>query len=399
MFDMKKINQFRIPGIILLLALAVVACSRSQGGNQQGSSDKPKTYEVIQLQPQSTTLFKDYPSTLEGEQTVEIRPKIAGYIDEILVDEGAYVKKGEVLFHLFANDIRASVRSAEAQVKVAEADVASAKINLEKTRPLVDKNIISKFELESVESTLQAKEAQLAQAKAMLANAQASLQYTVITSPASGYIGNFPYRVGSLVSSTINSPLTTVSNTSNMYAYFAMNEKEFLAMIKNLEGNNLQKKLEKLPDVLLVMADNSLYEFPGQVETASGLVDIQTGAVNMRATFPNPKGILRSGGSGSVRIPRHIDSAIIIPQKATYELQNKHFVYVVGSDNKVKNTEIEVLVGNLKDSYVVTNGLKTGDKIVIEGIASLQNDQLINPKVVEAKDLSENMSLSNTINN
>jgi len=395
---MKAINQFRALGFLLILAVSV-ACSRSEGRSQRGGGNQPQTYNVMELQPQSTTLYKDYPATLQGVQTVEIRPKIAGYIDEISVDEGAYVKKGEALFRLFANDIRASVRSAEAQVKVASADVESAKINLEKTRPLVDKNIISKFELESVEAALQAKEAQLAQAKANLANAQANLQYTVITSPTSGYIGNFPYRVGSLVSSTINPPLTTVSNTSSMYAYFAMNEKEFLAMVKDLDGASLHEKLEKLPDVLLVMADDSLYKLPGRVETASGLVDIQTGAVNMRATFSNPEGVLRSGGSGAVRIPHHINSAIIIPQNATYELQNKHFVYVVGSDNKLKNTEIGVQVGNLKDSYVVTNGLKTGDKIVTEGIASLQNGQLIKPNVVKTANLSENMKTRNAMNN
>lgn len=182
---MKIINQFRALFLLIILAVSV-ACSRSQGENQQGSGNQPKTYNVMELQPQSTTLFKDYPATLQGVQTVEIRPKIAGYIDEISVDEGAYVKKGEVLFRLFANDIRANVRSAEAQVKAAEADVVSANINLEKTRPLVEKDIISKFDLETVQSTLLAKEAQLAQAKAMLANAQANLQYTQIISPTNG---------------------------------------------------------------------------------------------------------------------------------------------------------------------------------------------------------------------
>jgi membrane fusion protein (multidrug efflux system) len=383
----------------LLLTGTVISCSNSQGGNQQGMTSQPKTYKVIALQPQSTTMYKDYPATLQGKQTVEIRPKIAGYIDEILIDEGAHVKKGEILFRLFANDIQASVRSAEAQVKVAEADVASAKINLEKTKPLVTKDIISKFDLESVESSVLAKEAQLAQAKAMLANSKANLQYTVITSPTSGIIGNFPYRVGSLVSSSINPPLTTVSNTTDMYAYFAMNEKEFLALTKDLKGNTLQEKLNNLPEVLLVLADNSIYNLPGRIETASGLVDPQTGAINIRATFANPVGTLRSGGSGSVRIPRHIDSAIIIPQKATYELQGKHFVYVVGNDNKIKNTEIEVLVGNLKDSYVVTAGLTAGEKVVVEGIASLRNNEVINPDVTDSQSLSENLSTGKRINN
>ncbi len=371
-----------------MLALAV-SCSDSQNGSQQ-ANNQPKSYKVISLQPQSTTLYKEYPTTLQGQQTVEIRPKIAGYIDAILVDEGAYVKKGEVLFRLFANDIQASMRSAEAQVKVAEAEVASAKINLEKTKPLVNKDIISKFELESAESTLQAKQAQLAQAEAMLANAKANLQYTVITSPTNGIISNFPYRVGSLVSSSVAQPLTTVSNTSKMYAYFAMNEKEFLALTKELEGNTLHDKFEKLPAVSLILADNSVYSEPGKIETASGLIDPQTGAINIRATFPNSDGVLRSGGSGLVRIPTHLNSEIIIPQKATYELQGKRFVYLVDNENKVHNTEIDVLVGNLKDAYVVTGGLDSGDKIVIEGIASLQNDQVIQPDLVEAENLSEN---------
>jgi len=395
---MKTINIFKSLGFIWMMVVAI-SCSNSQGGNQQGASSQPKTYKVIELQPQSTTMYKDYPTTLQGQQTVEIRPRIAGYIDEILIDEGAHVKKGEVLFRIFANDIQASVRSAEAQVKVAEADVASAKINLEKTRPLVTKDIISKFDLESVESSVLAKEAQLAQAKAMLANAKANLQYTVITSPTTGIIGNFPYRVGSLVSSSINPPLTTVSNTTTMYAYFAMNEKEFLALTRDLNGNTLQEKLNNLPDVLLVLADNSIYNLSGRIETASGLVDPQTGAINIRATFANPVGTLRSGGSGLVRIPRHINSAILIPQKVTYELQGKHFVYVVGSDNKLKNTEIEVLVGNLKDSYVVTGGLKAGEKVVVEGIASLKNDEVINPDVIDAQSLSENLATGNQINN
>lgn len=372
------------------MLLTAASCTNKQGGGQPGMAAQVKEYQVMTVQPQSTTLFKDYPTTLEGKQTVEIRPKVAAYIDEILVDEGAFVKKGQILFRLNANDIQASVRSAEAQVKVAEAEIVTAKVNVSKTKPLVEKNIISKFDLESVQATLKAKEAQLAQAKANLENAKANLQYTVITSPTNGIIGNFPYRVGSLVSSSITQPLTTVSNTNEMYAYFAMNEKEFLALTKSLEGKNLQEKLEKLPVVQLVLADNSVYEQTGKIETASGLIDQQTGSINVRASFPNLEGILRSGGSGLVRIPQHIDSVLIVPQKATFELQGKHFVYVVGTENKVQSTAIEVLVGNLKDSYVVTSGLKSGDQLVIEGIASLRNDTPIKPKLVDLGSLSEN---------
>ena len=392
-------KHFRNLGMILV-ALAIVSCGqKQQGGASGGAASQIKEYPVIAVNQQSTQLFKDYPTKLEGQQTVEIRSKITGYIERIMVDEGAFVKKGQVLFRLNANDVQASVRSAEAMVKVAEADIISAKINLDKTRPLVDRNIISKFDLQSVESVLKSKEAQLAQAQANLENAKANLQYTRITSPVDGTIGTFPYRVGSLVSATNAEPLTTVSNTAKMYAYFSINEKDFLTLTKVLQGKTLQEKFTKIPEVLLVMADNSVYEVPGKIETASGLIDQQTGAVNVRASFLNPDGLLRSGGSGQVRIPQKIDSVIIIPQKTSYELQGKHFVFIVGSDNKVHNTEIEVLTGNLKDSYVVTSGLNAGDKIVYEGIASLRNDTEIKPKLVESGNLSENMPAANQVKN
>lgn len=390
---MKTIKQLSKLSLIMIMFVAL-SCSNKQGGGPAGMAGQVREYQVMAVKPQSTTLFKDYPTTLQGEQTVEIRPRIAGYIDAILVDEGAYVKKGQVLFRLNANDIEASVRSAEAQVKVAEAEVTAAKINLEKTKPLVEKDIISKFDLESSESSLKAREAQLAQAKANLENAKANLQYTVISSPTDGFIGNFPYRVGSLVSSAITQPLTTVSNTSNMYAYFSMNEKDFLALTKTLNGDNTQEKLAQMPPVSLVLADNSTYDTPGTVQTASGLVDLQTGAVNVRAIFPNSNGMLRSGGSGLVRIPEHMESVLIIPQKVTFELQGKHFVYVVGEENKVRSTPINVVVGNLKDTYIVTNGLNNGDQIVIEGIASLRNDAQIKPKLVETENLAENLAVA-----
>lgn len=385
--------------VIILMMLIAISCNDQPKGGRPGSAGKVKEYPVIAVKTQSTRLYKDYPTKLQGQQTVEIRSKITGYIEQIFVDEGAFVKKGEVLFRLNADDIQATVRSAEAMVKVAEADVKIAEVNVEKTKPLVEKNIISKFDLESVESTQKSKEAQLAQAKANLQNAKANLQYTLITSPADGTIGTFPYRVGSLVSISTTEPLTTVSNTVNMYAYFSINEKEFLTLIKGLAGKNLQEKFIQLPAVSLVLADNSVYEQAGRIETASGLVDPQTGAVNVRAGFPNSGGLLRSGGSGMVRIPQFMDSAIIIPQKTSYELQGKHFVYVVGAGNKVRNAEIEVLVGNLKDSYVVTSGLNVGDQVVLEGIASLRNDTEIKPKLVDAGILSENMPAGNQLKN
>jgi membrane fusion protein, multidrug efflux system len=383
----KRISVLLLSIVAMLFLL--VSCHQGQQNGRAGMG-APKEYPVITIGYESTTLVKEYTALLKGQQTVEIRSRIAGYIEQILVDEGAYVNKGQVLFRLNDNDLQATVRSAEAQVKLAEADVYSAKLTLDKTKPLSDKEIVSKFDLQEAQSGLKAKEAQLAQARANLENAKANLQYAVITSPAEGTIGTFPYRVGSLVSSTSVEPLTSVSNTSKIYAYFSVNEKEFLSLSRSWKGNNLREKIDNLPEVRLAMADNTIYEIPGRIEIASGLVDQSTGSVNMRAAFPNEKGILLSGGSGSIQISQQVDSAILIPQKTSYELQGKHFVYVVGSDNKVRNTEIEVMTGNLKAAYIVTSGLKPGDRIVLEGITSLRNETEIKPKIVPAGTLSEN---------
>ncbi len=389
---MNKFNQFKDLALLIII-LFVYSCSNpQQSGN--GIAGQINEYLVQEVTPGDITLYQDFPATLQGEQTVEIRPRIAGYIEEIKVDEGSHVKKGEVLFTLNANDIQAQVRSAEAQVKVADAQVATAKINVEKTKPLVEKDIISQFELESVQTSLKAAEAQLAQANANLANAKANLEYTIITSPANGIIGMFPYRVGSLVSSSITQPLTTVSNTSVMWAYFSMNETDFLQMIKDLDGKTTREKLEKLPPVELVLPDDSIFRSKGKIEIASGIVDQQTGAINIRAAFPNPEEDLRSGGNGRVRLPEYLKNVLIIPQKASYEIQGKHFVYVVNGENKVVNTPVEALTGNLKDVYVVTSGLKAGDKIVIEGITGLRDGMEIKPKLAEQKQTSASDQLS-----
>lgn len=385
---MKTIKQITNLALLALL-FTIYSCSNKQQGSN-GMQPQVREYLVQEATPQSITLFENFPATLEGEQTVEIRPRVAGYVEKIMVDEGDYVKKGQILFQLNANDIRAQVRSAEAQVKVAESQVATAKINLDKTKPLVEKNIVSSFQLESVETALQSAEAQLAQAKANLANAKANLDYTMITSPTNGFIGTFPYRVGSLVSSSITEPLTTVSNTSNMRAYFSINEKAFLRMTRNLEGNTTSEKLANLPEVELVLPDQSIYEHKGKIEIASGIVDPQTGAINVRASFPNPSGDLRSGGSGKIRLPEYHKNVLLVPQNASFEIQGKHFVYVANSENKIVNTPIEVIVGDLKDVYVVKSGLKAGDKIVVEGISGLRDGMEIKPKLADQQAVAEN---------
>lgn len=369
---------------VLLLSALFVSCS-SEGRN---SSQQPVgSYSVLTLSPRDAVLYAEYPATLQGHQTVEIRPRVNGYITKMYVDEGAAVKKGEKLFKLNSEEYEQQVRAAEADIKVKEAEVNTAEMNLKKTKPLADKDIVSQYEVESAQYNLQSKKAALAQAKAELINAKTNLGYTTVNSPADGVIGTIPYRVGSLVSSGIAKPLTTVADISTIYAYFSMSEQSLLEMIKDAKGADLRDKIAKMPPVDLILADNTPYEHSGHISIASGLINTATGSANFRATFPNPERILRSGGSGTIRIPTPKDSVIVIPKKATYDLQDKHFVYMVTDSGTVKSSAIQVFSLSTPKTYVVKNGLKSGDKIVLEGIGNLHDGTPIQPVPVDSDSL------------
>jgi membrane fusion protein (multidrug efflux system) len=360
--------------------LIIAGCGKQQGASRQNQA--VSTYPVIEISPRSTVLHADYPATLEGHQTVEIRPRVNGYITKMYVDEGAEVQKGQKLFKLNSEEYEQQVRSANADIEAAKAAVNTAEMNLKKTMPLAEKDIVSEYEVESARYDLQSKKAALAQAKAKLVNAQTNLGYTTITSPADGVIGNIPYRVGSLVNSNISKPLTVVSDITTMYAYFSMSERELLEMMKQATGTTLRQKINQMPPVSFIMADNTLYPHKGHLEMASGLISTSTGSANFRATFSNPEKFLRSGGSGTVRIPLPKDSVIIIPKKATYDLQNRHFVFVV-KNGKVKSVPVAILSISNPKTYVVTDGLDTGDQVVIDGLNDLQDGMNINPKPVD----------------
>ncbi|MFV0522741.1 MAG: efflux RND transporter periplasmic adaptor subunit [Mangrovibacterium sp.] len=372
--------------VFALLALMVSACSpKSKQANTTTAGER----KVTTLQPKDVVLFKEYPTTIEGKQTVEIRPRVSGYIEKIYVDEGDHVKKGQTLFSINADNLRAQVNSAEAQVKVAKSKVETAELTVERTKPLVEQDIVSEFELKTAETGLMSAKSALAEAQAALASAQANLNYAIITSPVDGVIGNFPYRVGALVSSTSPKPLTTVSDTEEMYAYFAVNEKEYFALLQKLEGTSTKEKIKNLPPVKLELADGLVYNEKGKIETASGLVDVSTGSVLIRANFPNSRDILRSGASGKVRMETKIPHAIVVPQSAISVVQNKHFVYVLGADNTAVNTPVEVRAGSLRNYYVVTKGLKAGDKVIIDGVAKLKDGMKVEPKDVQLTDSVE----------
>jgi len=328
----------------------------------------------------TTTLQSEYPATLQGQQNIEIRPKIDGFIEHIYIDEGATVKKGQLLFRINAPQYEQDVKNALAAINSAEADVNTAKLQVEKTRPLVDKGIISEYELKSDQEALKVKEAVLLQAQTTLANARTNLSYTTISSPVDGVAGMIPYKLGSLVTSATAQPLTMISNITRVYAYFSMNEKQLLDFSRQYKGSTVEAKLKQLPPVALILSDKTEYPEKGRVEAMSGLISAETGAATFRATFPNPVGLIRSGGSAVIAIPVTVNNALLIPQRSTYELQGKRFVYRVDGD-KVTSAEITTLPDAAGQYFVVTEGLKPGDKVVYEAATPIPDGTAIKPQL------------------
>ncbi|TDX09831.1 efflux RND transporter periplasmic adaptor subunit [Flavobacterium sp. S87F.05.LMB.W.Kidney.N] len=358
---------------ILAASIVIASCGKNDKSAQAGGAPQIKEYKTVTLQPESATLNSDFPASIQGQQNIEIRPRVEGYIDKIFVDEGAVVKAGQPLFKISAPEYEQQVRTATASIKSAQADLSAAKLAVNKVKPLVEKGIISKYDLESAQYTYESALAALAQANAALVNAKTNLGYTTVTSPVNGVVGSIPFRLGSLVSSNTTEPLTTVSSIGNVYAYFAMNEKMLLNFTQNNNtGASLTQKIKSMPAVSLLLSDGSVYDEKGHIETVNGLINTETGSVNIRARFPNPKGIIRSGSSTTVRIPTDVKDAIIVPQSATFELQDKIFAVVLGKDGKTKNANITILDNSAGNYYVVTSGLKPGDEIVLEGVASLK---------------------------
>src|ERR1700761_3346804 len=364
--SLKKAAVIAVPVLI-----ALSSCGKKNTQNTQLDTGTP-TYKVLTLQPRTTTINTDYPASIQGLQNIEIRPKVDGYVEQVFVDEGAIVKKGQLLFKIKAPQYEQDLRPAEAGIKTAEADVSMAALQVAKVKPLVEKDIISHYELEADQYTLQSKQAALAQAKAALENARVNLGYTNIVSPVDGVIGSLPYKLGSLVTGTTTEPLTTVYNTATVYAYFAMNEKQLLDFSRDSTNTSIRTKLNNIPKVTLVLSDGSVYENKGKVETVNGLINANTGSANFRAAFPNPKGLLRSGGSATVRVPTVVKQALVIPQNVTYQLQDKRFAYVVDPQNKIKNIAITVMDNAPGQFFVVTGGLHKGDRIVAEAVSNLR---------------------------
>lgn len=380
-------TQLRQIGLFVVGVSLLTACGGGQSGMKLGDDE----YAVQTVSVTSSDQTTSYPATIKGLQDIEIRPQVSGFIVKLCVDEGATVRKGQALFKIDDTQYAAAYRQADAAVKTAEANVNTLTLTEANKKMLHEQKIISDFEYQSAVNNLLSAKASLAQAEASRISAKQNLDFCTVTSPSDGVIGTFPYRVGSLVSASISDPLTTVSEIGDMYVYFSMTEKELLQLTK--AGGTLKEQLEKMPAVKLQLADGSMYEFEGKIDAVSGVIDQTTGSVSMRAIFSNEKNILRSGGMANVIFPYTMEGIILIPQSATVEIQDKKFVYVLQSDNTLKYQEIKI--SNLNDgkNYIVTGGLNANDKIVIEGVQTLQDGQQIVPITPEQKEAKYQQAL------
>ncbi|HEX2968502.1 MAG TPA: efflux RND transporter periplasmic adaptor subunit [Bacteroidales bacterium] len=362
---------------VILLTVLFVSCKKDKKGGQQNA---PSEYAVTAVNPETVTIHQDFPATIQGQQVIEIRPIINGYIQQIFVNEGDHVKKGQLLFKIRNPMYEQQVITAKASINKAEADLNTSSMEVDKVKPLVEKDIVSNYRLKSAELKVESSKAALEQAKAELANAETNLAYTSIRSPEDGIIGTIPFKTGALVSSNMQEALTTLSDISNVYAYFSWNEKQLLDFLSHSHGTTIDEKIKNIPPARLILANSSEYPEKGRVEMASGLISTETGSATFKAVFPNKNGLIRSGSSAVVRIPEVKDSVYIIPQSATYELQDKRFVYTVGNDNKVTATPFDAVPSDDGKHFLVTAGLSPGDRIVIAGINSLRDGAEIIPR-------------------
>ncbi len=366
---MKKLSLLAIAAA----ATVLVSCGNKGGRPNFGDNEFP----VQEVTTVSASMQTTYPATIKGIHDVEIRPKVSGFLVQINVHEGQTVSAGQTLFVIDNATYQAAVRQARAAVNTATAQLNTAKLTYDNAQKLFASNVIGSYELESSRNAYESAQAQLAQAKASLASAQETLSFCYIKSPASGVIGNIPFKVGTLVSASTQQALTTVSDISSMEVYFSMTEKDILSMTKT--SGSTQEALKEFPAVKLQLADGTIYNEEGHIVKMSGVIDATTGSVQLIANFTNPQRLLKSGGSGAIIIPRSNKSAIVIPQTVVSEVQNKKFVYLLGKDNKVKSSEITVEPQTDGNNYVVTSGLKVGDKYVTNGITKLNDGMEIVP--------------------
>lgn len=377
----KRFTAVKIAALGLLTA-ALASCGHSQ---QAQVAPPPPTLPVMQVQAGNATTYQEYPASIEGTVNVEVRPQVSGTLDKVFVDEGAYVHAGQPIFKINESPYRAALNNALAALHAAEAAQANAQIEVDKLTPLVANKVVSDYQLKTAKSSYRVATANIESAKANVSTAQINLGYTLIKAPVNGYIGRLEKKQGSLVAPTDVAALTELSDVHDVHVYFSLGEKDFVAFKEQYPGETISDKLKKLPSVSLLLADGSEYSKQGKIDIIDGQFDKTTGAITVRATFSNPQGLLRSGNTGKIRLSLDHKDALIVPESATVDMQDKVFVFTVGDSSKVKKQAITI-VGKNGDNYLVKDGVKAGDQIVLSGIDKLQEGMVIHPEKQPAGD-------------
>jgi membrane fusion protein (multidrug efflux system) len=366
--EIRKISLTAIAAGCLLIS----GCKNTPPEPQQAAE-----YSVIKIAATDQTVSSSYSATIRGRQDVEIYPQVSGMLIELRVVEGQRVRNGQILFIIDRIPYEAALATANANVDATRAGVATAQLDFNSKKELLAQSVISEYESQAAENNLLTAKALLAQAEAQALNAANNLSYTEIKSPSDGVAGNLPYRAGTLVSPTMPQPLTTVSDNSEMYVYFSITENQLLNLVRS--SGSKEEALKSMPAIELQLNDKTMYDETGAIEAISGVIDPKTGTVSVRGVFPNKKGLLHSGSSGSVILPVYRSNCIVIPQTATYEIQDKVFVYKV-VDGKAKSGQITVERVNGGKEYIVNSGLNVGDEIISEGVGLLREDTPVTVK-------------------
>jgi membrane fusion protein (multidrug efflux system) len=397
---------------ILLLsftALSVLSCKKQDEKPPQG----PKAVSTVQVETRNVVGYSTFPAKIEGRVNNDVRAKMQGYITQVLVDEGQYVRKGQPLFRLETNSLnqsanaaragvgaaRSNVSASDANVKAAQSAVNAAQVEVNKLKPLVEKNIISNVQLQTAQANLAKAQAQLsqaiagkqqasagvAQAQANYQGVQANIDYSVIRAPISGTVGKINFRTGSLVGPGDPMPISTVSDTSELYAYFSMNEKEYLDFLKNAEGATVPEKIKNMPPVELILANGDLYSEKGYIKAITGEIDPSTGSIQFRVSFPNPNKLLSNGNSGTIKIPVAYDNAVVLPESATYEQQGLVYIYKVEKDTAKSN--VISVVDRVNNMVIIKDGAKKGEVVVAEGVGTIKSGAAVKPQPKKFDDI------------
>jgi len=373
-----NVKYFNIAMAILLglIMLLIYSCSSSPAATP---APPPPSLPVASIVSGTDTTYQEYPASVEGTVNVEVRPQVSGTLDKVFVDEGSFVKAGEPLFKINDQPYRAALNNAVASQHAAESAAANAQLEVDKLTPLVQNKVVSEYQLKTAKAAYDVAKANIEQAKANVSTAKINVGYTLIKAPVNGYIGRLLKKQGSLVGPTDTESLTQLSDVHDVHVYFSLSEKDFVSFKEQYPGETLKDKLKQLPSVSLLLADNSVYAKQGKVDMIDGQFDKTTGAITLRANFANPQGLLRSGNTGKVRLSLQHKDALIVPESATIDMQDKVFVFTVGDSSKVKKQAITI-IGKNGNNYLVKDGVKVGDQIVLSGIDHLQEGMVIHPE-------------------